>query len=513
MMPRRGGWRGPKHASRHGSSWDRWHASGILRSPALWVGLSTVALLLLVQAGEVNDADGASMLSVAHSLVAHGSLAIPQSMEGQLGANGHAYYSIHGIGQSIIALPAVAVALLLGHVVHHQSALVSLLAASMMPLLGGLIAVEVYRISRHIGGSARWSVVVAFGAIWCTYLFPYVDKLFFSEPLACLSLLWAIDALLSDRIGWASLALGLAILTRFECVLVAPAFCLVEYLRYRGPLTESAKLIRVLSLSLGSAVAVALTALYNAYRFGGVASTGYPQGQHLSARTVPTALYGLFFSSNKSMFIFAPILLIVPWALIRLRAGGPMEHHAFWLLTTNFAAALLANVMWSAWAGDWAWGPRLLLPGVVPLFCAVGCLGRHVERLVVSIALGLGALVSASTLVVSTQYQQLIGYSSPAVLPQYEALPNIMRYTAQHFRQSGQAPGSGASRHFVLIWQIGIVRELGNNGIPIAFAGTLFLVVVSLVALNQLRLTTRSAPGAALVSDRATPFVSSAKLP
>lgn len=463
------------------------------------MGLSTAALLLLFQAGEVNDADGASMLSVAHSLVAHGSLAIPQSMEGQLGANGHSYYSMHGIAQSVLALPAVAIALLLGHVVNHEGALESLLAASMMPLVGGLIAVEVYRISRRVGGSARWSVVVAFGAIWCTYLFPYVDKLFFSEPLACLSLLWAIDALLSDRVGWASLALGLAILTRFECVLVAPAFCLVEYLRYRGPLTERARLTRAVSISVGSVVAVALTALYNADRFGGVASTGYPKGQYLSARVIPTALYGLLFSSHKSVFIFAPILVVVPWALVRLRAGGAIEHHAFWLLTTNFAAALLANVLWSGWTGDWAWGPRLLLPGVVPLICAVGCLGRHVERVVVSTAFGLGAFVSASALVVSTQYQQLIGDRSPGVLPQYQAVPNVIGYTVRHFRQSGQAPGSGASRHFVLIWQVGIVRELGNIGIPLAFAGTLLLVTVALVALNQLRLTTRPSPTAAMV--------------
>jgi hypothetical protein len=472
------------------------------------VGLSTATLLLLVQAGEVNDADGASMLAVAHSLVAHGSLAIPHSMEGQLGANGHSYYGIHGIAQSIIALPPVAVALLLGHFVHHEGALESLLAASMMPILGALIAVEVYRISRRIGGSARWSVVVAFGAVWCTYLFPYVDKLFFSEPLACLSLLWAIDALLSDRIGWASLALGVAILTRFECVLVVPAFCLVEYLRCRGSLTERARLTRVGSIALGSVVAVSLTALYDAYRFGGVASTGYPKGQYLSARTVPTALFGLLFSSHKSMFIFAPILLVVPWALMRLRAGGEIERHAFWLLTTNFAAAFLANVMWSGWTGDWAWGPRLLLPGVVPLFCAVACLGRHVERWIASIAFGAGALVSASTLVVSTQYQQLIGSRAPAVVPQYQALSNVVAYTAHHFRQSGQAPGSGASRHFVLMWQIGIVRELGNKGIPIAIAGTLFLVVLALFALNQLRLTARSEPEVAMVGDRAVSVTS-----
>ncbi|HEV3328766.1 MAG TPA: hypothetical protein VGZ33_05165 [Acidimicrobiales bacterium] len=452
------------------------------------------------------------MLAVAHALVAHGSLAIPHSMEGQLGANGHSYYGIHGIAQSVIALPAIAVALLLGHLVHHEAALESLLAASMMPLLGGLIAVEVYRISRRIGGSARWSAVVAFGAIWCTYLFPYVDKLFFSEPLACLSLLWAIDALLSDRIGWASLALGVAILTRFECVLVVPAFCLVEYLRCRGLLTERARLIRVVSIALGSVLAVSLTALYNAYRFGGVASTGYPKGQYLSLRSVPTAVFGLLFSSHKSMFVFAPILLVVPWALVRLRAGGAIEHHAFWLLTTNFAAAFIANVMWSGWTGDWAWGPRLLLPGVVPLFCAVGCLGRHVERVIVSIALGVGALVSASTLVVSTQYQQLVGARSPAVWPQYQGLPNVLRYTAHHFEKSGQAPGSGASRHFVLMWQIGIVRELGDKGIPIALVGTLLLVVLALLALNQLRLTTRTAPAAGKVGDRAPTVTASARL-
>lgn len=511
-MPRRGE-RPPAAPSGHGSPWERLRAVRVLHEPALWVGVSTAALLLLVQAGAVNDADGRSMLTVAHSLVVHGSLSIPRSREGFLGANGHSYYSIHGIAQSLIAVPAVAAALLLGSAVHHESAWEGLFAASMMPLVGGLIAVEVYRISRRIGGSGRWSVVVAFGTIWCTYLFPYVDKLFFSEPLACLSLLWAIDALLHDRTGWASLALGVAIMTRFECVLVAPAFCVVEYARCRGVLTERARLHRVAAIGAGSVAAVALTALYNAYRFGGPGSTGYPKSQYLSVRIVPTALDGLLFSPTKSLFIFAPILLVVPWALVRLRAAGPIEHHAFWLLTTNFAAALIANLVYSGWTGNWAWGPRLMLPGVVPLICAVGCLGRHVERLIVSVAFGLGALVSASTLVVSTQYQQLLGHGAPQVLSQYQALPTILRSTAHHLSQAAHAQGSGASRSFVLMWQVGIVRELGDTGIPLAVAGSLLLLVVALLALQQLRLTTRPTPTSAVLGDRARSLAATARLP
>jgi hypothetical protein len=463
-----------------------------------------VAFLLLVQAGEVNDSDGASMLAVAHSLVAHLSLAISQAQQGFLGKNGHSRYSIHGLGLSIIAVPAVALALLLGHFMHHESTLEGFLAASLMPIIGGLIAVEVYRISRSIGGTVRWSALVAFGTVWCTNLLPYVDKIFLAEPLACLALLFAIDSLLCDRVGWASLALGLAILTRFECVLVLPGFCLVEHLRYQRRAPRKAHLFRLLALSLGSVIAVGITALYNWYRFGGATTTGYPKGQDFTLHVAPAALYGLFFSPSKSIFLFAPILLVVPLALVRLRAAGSVEHHAFWLLTANFAAALIADVLWSAWNETGFWGPRLLLPGVVPLVCAIGYFGQHIDRVLTLIAFGLGALVSAPTIVVSTQYQQLLGNGQSTVWKQYQGLPNVIRYTVHHFHKSSQlARGTGANRHFVLIWQIGVVRELGNEGIPIAVVGTLALTSIALFALNQLRITTRSLPSDAVLNDGA----------
>jgi hypothetical protein len=471
----------------------------LLRSPAVWLGASITLLLLLVQAGEVNDADGSSVLAVAHSIVAHAGLAIPHAEEGHLGVNG-SYFSVHGLGLSIISVPGTALAVFLGHFVHHESALEGLFASSLMPLIGGLIAVEVFRISRRIGGTTKWSVLVAAGTIFGTYLLPYVSKVFFSEPLACLTLLWAIDALLHERRGWASVALGVAVLTRFECVLVVPFFLVIDYMQSRDRLGGFDRALRALTISIGAITAVGVTAAYNAYRFGSVASTGYPSGQHFTVKAVPSALHGFFFSSNKNIFIFAPILLVVLWALIRLRGRGQTGRLAFWLLTCNFLAALIAASLWSAWAGDWAWGPRLLLPGAVPLICSVGCLGGRIERIVAAVAFGAGALVSASILIVSTQYQQLVGASSPTIGGQYRAIPVVVSYTAHHFHKAGLGPGTGASRHFVLIWQVGVVRELGNDGVGIAALGSLLLLATVAVTLNRLRVACSSSSSTDLPS-------------
>ena len=107
---------------------------------------------------------------------------------------------------------------------------------------------------------------------------------------------------------------------------------------------------------------------YNAARFGSPLASGY--GSEVSARSFSTpifvGLYGLLFSSGKSVFLYAPVLILAPAGFaLMLRRHAPERPLAIALLVA-WALNLLLYALFMAWAGDGSWGPRYLVP-FIPL--------------------------------------------------------------------------------------------------------------------------------------------------
>ena len=133
----------------------------------------------------------------------------------------------------------------------------------------------------------------------------------------------------------------------------------------------------LLALLLGLAPFLALMGWYNFARFGNCLETGY--GLSASQMAAPTAgssffpaLAALFFSPGKSLFLYNPILIAVPFCFF----GFVRKHTVLFLA---LFLAVIANLVYYSmqpnWAGDPAWGARhqaallpfLVLPLVVGL--------------------------------------------------------------------------------------------------------------------------------------------------
>ena len=468
------------------------------------------AVFLIVQEGGVNNYDGRTMYEVTAAIVDRGTIAISGEWNTLPGGDGQ-HFGRYGLGLSLVsAVPFIAslpVAALAGHRHFVTSAAVS----SVTPLVAAALVAALYLLARRIGAGIVGALIVAVGAVVGTFMLPYTKE-FYSEPLATLCLVIAIERMLANKPGVAGLALGAAILTRPQTLLFAPVLFLVAWRRdgIRPAITAAA----------GMAPGVAATFAYNVARFGDPLAFGYQD----VGFTTPflTGAGGLLFEPTKSLLLFAPIVVVLPFALRQL---WRRDASAFWMLTANLAITFVVTATWFAWHGGWSWGPRLLLPGVLPALAAIGpwLSDRRRER-VAAVLFGLGFLVSVPAIIVSPRAQTLEVTApppethfldtqplySPSVIRQYELIPTKVAYSIAHPYEE-QPDGQNHLRTLSL-WQIGAMRILGSGGVVVGVAGTAALALVAGVgfrrlrqALEDVRSDVRSSVGPDEVDTRAYP--------
>ena len=171
------------------------------------------------------------------------------------------------------------------------------------------------------------------------------------------------------------------------------------------PKSKIPNLKLLLCFAVGPLLGLAGQLAYNLVRYGSWGSNGYEQEAGFSTPLLD-GLGGLLLSPGKSLLLYAPIVLLAPvacWALAR--RGGVPGRVAVLLIAGETGAGLLLNAMWWAWTGNFAWGPRLIIPLLPLLIWPVGALvdgpvrigaarGRQVVVGAWVVLGGLGALVS-----------------------------------------------------------------------------------------------------------------------
>ncbi len=351
------------------------------------------AVYLLFYTGSYSSLDEMAVIAMADSLlegrgfsadqlnwaqVRPGISADTTATVGEYGPDGRLYPKT-APGLAIAILPMVALAQQIDSLGAVQFAF---LANILFTALSGII---IYLIGRRqgFGDGAAVTAALLFGL--CTPALPYARTLF-GESLSGLLILAAFGALTASTaegrsrvfpVFLAGLLIGGAGLTRPLNFLFAPPFAgciLLQALSEPGGSLSIAPAARGLLaairhrwpqlLAFGLPVAGALTLylLHNSARLGSPATTGYATAEGFRANPL-TGLFILLLSPGKSIFLYAPLFLLLPplWLLYtrRLPAAG---------LTILFAAILYiaALAFWMGSAGGWAWGPRLLMP-LVPL--------------------------------------------------------------------------------------------------------------------------------------------------
>ncbi|HBL43439.1 MAG TPA: hypothetical protein DDZ90_08615 [Planctomycetaceae bacterium] len=104
----------------------------------------------------------------------------------------------------------------------------------------------------------------------------------------------------------------------------------------------------------------------NWYRFGGPFTTGYAQWEqerHFLSGNPLNGLYGYLFDSQKSIFLYFPLLL---FSLFRFRSFLNKYTFEFSFVLIVFLVFYIINSCFINWRGDWCYGPRYLL-FVLPL--------------------------------------------------------------------------------------------------------------------------------------------------
>jgi hypothetical protein len=441
--------------------------SRLERRLLLWLFVVTACALLLVQEGAITGYDGQTMYEVTKSMVERHDLAVAREWNALPGRDGH-YYGRHGIGLSILGLLPYAAVQASAGAGGRADALGEAAVSATMPLIAATLVVATYLLARRLGACAGPALLVALGSVAGTFLLPYTKE-FFSEPLAALGIVLAVERALARRSAAAGAGTAVAVLARPQSLVFVPLLLLVVLRR------QGARAALAAAAPIGAAAA--LTVGYNLARFGDPLRFGY-QDQGFTTPFLEGAS-GLLLHPAKSVLLFAPIVLLVPFALTRLWGA---DRDAFTLIAGNLAATFAISATWMYWMGGWAWGPRLLIPGLVPAFAAVApWLSSGFRRRLGATLLAVGFLVSAPALVVSTQAQQLdtpppkVG---PGILRQAELLGPIARHTVQRLYEPDR-DGRNYLR-YLSVWQVGAARVFRRPGLVLAVAGTLGLLAAAL---------------------------------
>jgi len=356
-----------------------------------WLGLKLfvffMSIYLLTSGGRIVSSDGNTMFLLTQSIVEKHSISIPYG-NGYIGHDGRLYPKA-GIGQAILSVPFY----VLARAVYHRSGfgelesgyILRFVTSTIEPFAAAVAVVLLLHICLCLGYGTRTSVALSFAFGLSTPIWVY-SKEFLTEPLTTALLLGSVLGLLvfkrSGRrrhLFLSGLCAAVALLTKYAMVLaVVPIIvffvgsCLP--MKHRSSeLSRFAVMYRSLAFGAPLAVCVAVALWYNYSRFGYIFASGYgvETGRQGFGTPLLVGLYGQLFSSGKSVFLYAPVL-VLSWS------GFSLFRRRFGAEALLFASIFIVNILFYSkfisWAGDGSWGPRYLIPFVPFLLIPVGSL-------------------------------------------------------------------------------------------------------------------------------------------
>ncbi|MBI5369209.1 MAG: hypothetical protein HZA54_19385 [Planctomycetes bacterium] len=351
-----------------------------------------LSAFLLTASPRPDTYDGVVRLELARALVTRHALDIPPVQFAHLpytwpARDGKHYPCSSGLGHSLLLAALLALAGL-PYGMH--------LANALSPLLMALGLLAFHGVQEAAGVPRRRAVAVTLIAAFTTPIWVY-SRSWFEVAIEVAALNSALLCLLRAfplappaalgappaptptptparraALALAALAYGFALLTRVSSALALPglALCALALRRradagvrngaLRGLARDAALVAPILALP------VALLLAYNYLRFGDPWTHYHPEFQRLAfAGDRLRGLAGLLFSPWKSLFLFAPALLL---ALPGWRALSGRAPAVALAAGVTAAAYLFFYSGVGFWHGDRAWGPRYLV-WLVPWLC------------------------------------------------------------------------------------------------------------------------------------------------
>lgn len=354
-----------------------------IRRESLWVFLLFIAIYALTNQGFLVG-EGGYHYRVAWQIINHGQLGFDQRIPGVFGLapNGR-YYAGHEIGNSLFMLPTAFFNSLLGDILsgHVSEGLLRQLTPFILSFQFGVYcAITVtafFAILRAgFGLSLRLSFLSTLALGLTTFIWAYARNSY-DGVLCCTLLTLSFLGLMlykhhRHEVGaygyllGAFLCLGFAFITRISMVLPIWASLLYVGLIHRDR-------ISLIVQRVGLAIAILIPfgvwqMWYNHLRTGMFSKSPVQTEQYANNNALDgnilVGLTGLLASPGKSLFIYAP-LLILSVILARKFYREHRKEGIYLLVLTVMWFLLHARLR--SWYGAWGWGPRHFLI-VLPLF-------------------------------------------------------------------------------------------------------------------------------------------------
>ena len=293
---------------------------------------------------------------------------------------------IYGIGTSAVGAPLYVVGKLVSEVTPRAKRARVLVTATMFTdaLITAATVFMLMLLCLLLGAPPVGAVLIGLSFGLGSYAYPHALTLFTEPGTALLVIAAAFFAIRAARAGarYDLLASGAcaggALLFRVSAALFVPLiglWLLVVAWRTRDGAAGSSPMSRLRRAfefgawySVGAAGPLLLMLVVNWWRYGSVTNFGYALGTATDqSYPIVRGVVNQWFSSGKSVFLFAPIALVVVFGLVISAKKLPMEMlllGSIVLLNTLFFARV------QFWSGDWAWGPRYLQI-VIPCLAAM----------------------------------------------------------------------------------------------------------------------------------------------
>jgi len=415
------------------------------RHLALWLFATFQFFYLLTSTGRVRTPDEYNTLYTTESLVLHGTTAVPQAVALH---NFYGRYDVHGqpraayppgqalacapwyaLGQYVLArLPGVPhdppgnddTDLVVAFASTLSSATFAALTVTFfflllvgidIPLRPALIATAMLGLATPVFAYSAWlfseplSSAIFTGVAWLVFSPPASPR---DNPQATVR---NSDPTPLQTAAIGGLLLGLATIVRPTNVLAIGVFALAILARAGKPALRAA-----FTLCVTSAIGVAILLAHNAILFGSPLAFGYPAAaegaKQLNRFDTPvlTGLYGFLFSPGKSVFIFAPPVIL---ALAGLKKLWQRDRALATLAALFPLTGLFFYAKYSQWEGGYCVGPRYLVPALVFLCLALGpsladacARSRTGLKILAALLFVLGLLVQAVSLATSFMEDQ-----------------------------------------------------------------------------------------------------------
>jgi hypothetical protein len=287
---------------------------------------------------------------------------------------------------------------------------------------GAALAVAGFeRAAIALGATAPTAVLWAVLLGGTTVLWPYGTTLY-SEAWQAAAFVWAAALLLdartarthaSAKVGAASLLLAIGGLTKVTSLVFAPGFLVAAACDRSLPIAVRARTVIV--LAAGIAVAAAIHVTWNMDRFGRPFDFGYDWSETIPSlpphpfllAEVPRGLIVLLASPGKSLFLWAPVLLL---SAARAREFWRREPGVAIGLAATAALGVLFYAAYQFPEGGYSHGPRNLVP-IVPLLLlpAAAAGSKKWPAGIVALCAGVGLVMAVLATSVSFLEDQALG--------------------------------------------------------------------------------------------------------